>query len=272
MADIKISQLPDAATLDGTERFPVVQAGQNAKASPDQLASYAFGLLQRYIDGLKLEWVSTTSLRVTNGVAYVPSVKRIIALPQSVTMASLALDASAWYHCYLTAAAGIQLVKDAPDAAYAGVARTKTADSSCRYLGSVLTDSSGQIYNFLHVGNQIFYRNAQAKNPFRVLDSGTATSIATVSCAAVVPVTARVATLQLYNFASGVNMGTGTSDDSAIGPPSAPNDALYLIRQDATALVPHPLASDGSLQYWLTGTPTGGAGAYIDVFGYIYER
>nr|WP_308006614.1 hypothetical protein [Xanthomonas albilineans] len=149
MADIKISQLPDAATLDGTERFPIVQAAQNTKASPDQLASYTFGLLQGYIEGLKLQWVSTTSLRVTSGAAYVPSVKRIIALVQSVTMASLALDASAWYHCYLTASAGIQLVKDAPDTAYSGIARTKTADSSCRYLGSILTDASSAIQRIL---------------------------------------------------------------------------------------------------------------------------
>ncbi len=149
----------------------------------------------------------------------------------------------------------------------------KGGDTSRRYIGSVRTDSSARIYNFLQLGNQVAYRNAQGNPPFRVLAGGTSTSITTVNCAAVVPVTSRLATLQLYNFATGaINLGTGTSDDSAAGPPSAPNDAIYLVRSDATLLVSHPLAADGTLQYWLTGTPAGGAGVYIDVFGYTYER
>jgi hypothetical protein len=40
MADTKISALPAASTLDGTEKIPVVQAGANKAATPDQTKTY----------------------------------------------------------------------------------------------------------------------------------------------------------------------------------------------------------------------------------------
>lgn len=40
MADTKISAMPDAGTLDGTEFVPLVQSGANVKITVDNLAAY----------------------------------------------------------------------------------------------------------------------------------------------------------------------------------------------------------------------------------------
>src|SRR5690606_30899656 len=109
-----------------------------------------------------------------------------------------------------------------PAAPYAGTARTKTGDTSRRYLGSVRSngDATPIMFNFLHSGQFIKYRNPQDAAPFRVLREGTATTETVVSASAVVPVTARIASIRIVNLAD-VPMRTGTSDDSASGPPIA---------------------------------------------------
>lgn len=43
MADIKISEMPDASPLTGTELIPIVQSGLNVKSTSDSLRSYITG-------------------------------------------------------------------------------------------------------------------------------------------------------------------------------------------------------------------------------------
>src|SRR6185503_5347718 len=103
-----------------------------------------------YIDGLKMEWISGTQIRVTTGAAYVPGPKRIAELATAVTLTP-SLSANTWYHLYLTvsgATVGVESVTTAPAAPYMGMARSKTGDTSRRYLGSYLTKADSSIANF----------------------------------------------------------------------------------------------------------------------------
>lgn len=102
-----------------------------------------------YIDGLKMVWVSGTALTVTTGSAYIPSLGKVLRATSDIAKTGLSLTASTWYHAYLFSNAGtpdIELSTTAPAAPYNGTARTKTGDTSRRYVGSVLTDSSSNLY------------------------------------------------------------------------------------------------------------------------------
>jgi hypothetical protein len=104
-----------------------------------------------YIDGLQMQWVSGTALTVSSGAAYIEGSAAVLNAPSAIPKTSLSLTASTWYHVYLYDNAGtpaVELVTTAPAAAYNGTARSKTGDTSRRYLGSVKTDSSGSIFNF----------------------------------------------------------------------------------------------------------------------------
>ncbi|HIE5971631.1 TPA: hypothetical protein ACXN3R_003636 [Stenotrophomonas maltophilia] len=253
--------------------MPDVKLSQLAAASAASAAAGA-GLwtMSGHILGLQMEYVGPASIRVSSGSAWIPSLQRAIEVPSALTLSGLTLAANTWYHLYLYlngSTPAIESVTDAPAAPYSGTARAKTGATSRRYIGSFRTNAAGAIFNFAQTGTAIAYKNAQSNAPFRVLSQGTATTETTVSLAAVVPLTSRLATVQLYNFAD-TNMGTGTSDDSAVGPPSQPNDALFLVRRDATAMVSHPLDGSQAMTYWLTAVPVGSV--YVDVFGYVYER
>ena len=266
---LKISQLTQvvAGSLDGTE--PVELGIPGDKNAPNG----AF-LPPGYIDGLKMQWVGPQAITVTSGAAYVPSLGRVIRVPNAIALAGLVLAASTWYHLYLYSNAGvpaIECVTTAPASAYNGTARAKTGDTSRRYVGSVLTDASGNIVNFIQSGNHVAYRVVGGVAPFRLVAGANNTATATANASSVVPVTSFNATVQLYNFdnAGGSNMGTGTSDATGTG---AGNNGICLVRAQATAFVQHPLDSAQSLTYWFSAPPLGTTGMFIDLFGYLYER
>jgi hypothetical protein len=222
------------------------------------------------ITGLILEWVSGTSLRVRSGAAHIESTGKVFAVPSSVTKSSLSLSNDTTYHVFLYSNAGtpdIEIVTTAPAAAYSGTARSKTGDASRRYLGSVRSDGAGSMYNFLMSGHSIAYRNIQDGSPFRVLSGGTSTTETSVSLSAVVPATAFLASIRLINTATSGNLYTGTSDDSAAGPPSSGIVGL----SPGQAFIPHPLNGSQAMTYWYDATPVSGS-AYIDVYGYAFER
>ncbi|GAB3388074.1 DUF2793 domain-containing protein [Lysobacter fragariae] len=225
-----------------------------------------------YIDGLRLEWVSNTSIRATSGTAYLESLGRYVNSASSITKSSLSLSASTWYHVYLYLNSGtpdIEIVTTAPASPYHGVARSKTSDTSRRYLGSVLTDASGNVTNFLQINNRVQWRINAGIAPFRVLNGGTATTATTVSLSGVVPVTSRMAQIRLINTATNAAaLQAGTSDDSSSGVIAAINPTSGTVSQ---AFLDFPADSSQAILYKFNLAPTGGS-AFVDVYGYTYER
>lgn len=213
-----------------------------------------------YIDGLKMVWNSATSLSVTSGAAYIPSLGYVLPSPSALTLSGLTLTASTWYHIYLYLNSGtpaIECVTTAPAAPYNGTARTKTGDTSRRYIGSVLTDASGNIVNFKHYRDVIRYLSGS----FIVVGSGTATSPTTVSCSSFVPPTG----VSFYFRAI-----ADSSASLALETSSAPGVVLLQVSAGTNAYVEFPLDASQAFQYFNQSTPVGGA--TVAGFSYAFER
>ncbi|HEX8117322.1 MAG TPA: hypothetical protein VF521_08620, partial [Pyrinomonadaceae bacterium] len=106
-----------------------------------------------YIEGLRLEWVSANSVKVKTGMADLPDGSRRLRVAADITVSSISLGNNAWGHVYLysnAGAAAVEVVTPAPSN-YFGGAYQKTGNATRRYLGSVRTDGSGNILNFLHL-------------------------------------------------------------------------------------------------------------------------
>ena len=103
------------------------------------------------IDGLKLTWNSATSIGIGVGACYAEN-GDWIDVTAAITKASLSLSVATWYHIYVYLSAGVasaEVVTTAP-VAWKGSAYSKTGDTSRRYVGSIKSDGSGNVYNFSH--------------------------------------------------------------------------------------------------------------------------
>lgn len=222
------------------------------------------------IYGLGLEWVSNTSIKVNPGVAYVGGYGRM-RVPTAVTVAGITLGASQWGHVYLYSNAGtptVEVVTTAPES-YLGPAHQKTGDGTRRYLGSVKTDASGNIYKFDHdpVTNYVRYLCNVTASPHRALTAGTATTETTVSLSAVVPATSnkahgRFANTSNQGFVLG-HSGDGVtlSGAAAIASAGAPSDFPDTVALDSAR----------AFTYMLLGAPSSG-GLFFDLYGYRFVR
>lgn len=241
----KISQLPAAAALTGAELVPMVQDGATVQAPIG-----AFHVPD-YISGLKMVWNSANSLSVTSGAAYISSLGRVVRLGAAASLTGLTLTTSTWYHVYLYLNAGtpaIECVATSPAASYYGTARAKTGDTSRRYIGSVLTDASGNIYRFAVSGNKVFNTTTDSAGPFAVLANGQSTSLATFSLAAVAPTTAASVLLHTQNTDPSIYLFLKMPDGTV----------LSAVKENSIAAIEVPLDATRTLGYSYSVTPSGG--------------
>lgn len=257
-----------------TDRIPVkavissgVATALGEYESADRIPAAYLNLPKGYIDGLRMEWVSGTSLRFTSGSAYIPSLDQVLELVADVTKSGLSLTASTWYHAYLFLNAGvpdIEIVTTAPDAPYSGTARAKTGDTSRRYIGSLRTNSSGTILQFLHQGDHVDYLRISGIPEMRVLSNGQSSTDASVNCSGVIPATSRLGLLRFVNNDPTSDCYTGISDIGA-------GNIHYQLRSASSVYAIHPLDTSQAMTYfWPIPSPSGGL--FIDVAGYYYER
>jgi len=216
-----------------------------------------------YIDGLQIQWVSATAVTVSSGRAYIPSVGYYLDAPNAIPLTGLVLTASTWYHLYLYNNAGtpaVECVTTAPAAPYSGTARAKTGDTSRRYVGSVLTDGTGNIYNFISQGSKVNYYYLQ-----RILSTGTATVRTTVSGTGALPPTAILALLHVQNQSSANSVVIDTPESGNTG-----GAGIFALSALQPIAIETPCASQTFI-YEYTGATSGG-GCMIDVLGYTYGR
>lgn len=232
-----------------------------------------------YINGLQLEWVSTTQVRVATGAAQIESTKQILVVPSALTI-SPTLGANTWYHCYVYDNSGVvalECVTTAPATAWVGTARSKTSDTSRRYVGSIRTNGSSQLFNFLAEGSgslQIVRWRNDVTNDNRILTNGSATTNTAVDASSRAPVTARAIEVTIYNLATGGvcyfdtddagSSGTGLDPDSSIG--------LFALNASAINTTYLPLNSSQAFRYAYNVSPTGSNFIYIDVLSYRLGR
>ncbi len=239
----------------------------------DARARAAVAVPKGYIDGLTLQWVSGTALTASSGEAYIEGSGYIVPAPSAIAKTSLSLSASTWYHVYLYLNAGvpdIEIVTTAP-VAYSGTARSKTGDTSRRYLGSVRTDAASNILGFQHSGSTVSYGGLD-NSLHGVLGGGTSTTAATVSLTTLLPVTATHAGLFLANVA---NATCGTSFPGAplaLGFGAGQSYIGYAGGSNDVSFSAHPVSSSQTIDYMYASAITNGGALYINVFGYTFGR
>lgn len=218
-----------------------------------------------YISGLKLIWNSATSISVGTGEAVIPSTGALESVNAPLTLSGLSLAASTFYHVYMFDNAGvptIECVITAPAAPYQGTARAKTGDTTRRYIGSILTDASGNVQNFLHSNNDYLY----ISGAIRVVASGTNTTRTNVSLSTGMPITAYVCQMKAQNSAT--SGGSLLLDIPESGHSGLAAYTALSLGQAAYLSIPTP---SQTIQYLYASAPSGGA-AIIDVVGYTFER
>lgn len=221
-----------------------------------------------YIDGLKMEWVSGTQIRFTSGSAYIPSLGRALALPSALTK-TLTLSPNTWYHNFLYSNAGtsdVETVTTLPDTPYNGTARTKSGDTSRRYIGSFKTGASSMILKFVQSNGSVIYNEDTNAAPFLVLAAGTATTATSVSAAAVAPVTAVSVKGTILNAATNAAYVRISNSDG----PSPTAGYITLASPNGVTVTDILLNTSQAYTYAYDTAPTGST--YHRVFGYSFER
>ncbi len=257
-------RLKQRADVQGTHTSPTITLDQYGM--PVQLTA---GVVSRtfYIDGLELAFVTGTSVTLRAGSAWVEGLGYALEATADITKSGLSLLANTWYYAYVFSNAGtpdFELSTTAPAEPYSAFARSKMGDTTRRLVGSLKTDASGNMPRIVAEGRGgnpfVRYLKDHTVAPFRVLTGGTATTLTTISCSAVVPVTGRMSLIRVLN----------TSDKVArISNPNVTENFISVaIGQEVHALV--ALTTAQELQYSLVAAPTSGS-LTLDVLGY-YER
>lgn len=242
-------------------------AGTSAPAVAD-LKGAGLVVPQGYIDGLQMQWVSGTAVTVSSGAAYIPALGNVLQSSAAIALSGLTLSASTWYHLYLYSNAGtpaVECVTTAP-VLYHGTSYQKTGDNTRRYIGSVKTDASGNIFSFYHesaTGN-VHYRVDLNTAGFQIVINGTATTDATVQTSAVVPTTARTMLAFAENNATSGVVYIGNAD---CGTP-VNTHILAFIRANRTLYGELQLTSSQTFTYMVSSP----AGLSCYCAGYRYER
>lgn len=267
----KISDYSPAAALDGTELMEFVQAGANKKGPNGAI------LPPGYIDGLQMQWVSSSAITFTSGSAYIPSLGRVLRVAADIAKTGISTAASTMYHAYLWlngAAADVEISTTAPSATYSGNARTKTGDTSRRYLGSFYTNAaSAGISRFDHdaTAGYIQYTD-QTRERLRVLSGGTATTSANASLSGIVPSTSTRAYSRIINTnpSGGPVCFVSNPDLGPAGNVAAGNYLVSIASLFETYMY-LSLSNAQQVNYCFSSGSTGG-GLYLDVQGYQFKR
>lgn len=240
----------------------------------DGLHLYGHTVVVDEMRGLRVEWLSTTSLRVKTGAAYIPG-SGLATVAQDIDVTGLSLAANTMYHVYLwwntslnggNGGPAVEVVTTAP-VKYFGRASQKTNDTTRRYLISVATGGAGQLFRFEHQpDNSIRYVENVLTAPFRVLSGGGATSATSVSCSAVVPITSNIAYCRLVNVDPSAIVLFGNT----AFPPAPGTIGIEAIIPNDQSYGRIPLVGQ-AFQYMYHTAPSAG-NCYVDVLGYDFER
>ena len=227
-------------------------------------------MIHGYMSGLVGSWVSGTQLGCSAGSCYIESLGRVVyGAPATITPGSP--SASTWYHVYAYSNAGVLTLEASTTAPVAfatplGAARSKSGDTSRRYLYSALTTSGSAFRNFYTDASGLYvFKGIQPNaSPFRVLSAGTATASTAISCSSVAPATA-VSIIGSWIAVGGSGASYLTSGDLT---PSSSN-FIAGISGGQIQFGTVPCDTSQGLRYICTvAAPT----TYLDVIGFNFAR
>ncbi|WLG43220.1 hypothetical protein [Pseudomonas sp. FP1740] len=215
-----------------------------------------------YIDGLIPSWISATSVAVSPGAAYIPSTASNLVSASALVLTGLSLSATTWYYLYLYDNAGtpaIELVTTAPDVAYAGTARTKTGDTSRRFICALRAQAANVIRSFIWADDYVNYTDAALL--YLALNTVTALGPVTFSASAFIPPTTQRYLFQIYGPVAGGTASIGDVSSNTLVSCAAANRFMG----GSTT------SSSQGLWYGHAATVTSG-GTSLDIRGYGSER
>jgi len=291
----RVLQAVDVPFLNGfTDAAPVrtdvipyynVGAGANRDCTVQQLLSLA---LKGFVQGFIPRYSTTTQIQVTPGIIHLEN--GTILESTSTISKSPSLSANTWYYLYVYlngSTVDVEVSTTAPAAAYTGLARSKTSDTSRRYIGAFRTNGSSEIQNFWceGSGDTLDYMwRLDVPSLKRAMGGGTATSKTAVSLSSLSATGGSGSTASGVPDSSGlvkaailrlVNLSTNGAvlymDNSEMTGTSGAGTGGVGILQDADIVLPFPINDSREVRYSWNASPTG-PGAYLDVIGFKLGR
>lgn len=242
----------------------------NHGVSKAQIESGYQPFMQDYIAGLVPSWVSANAINVSAGAAYIQSLGYVYVSASTISLTSIATAATTWYYLYLYNNSGtpaVEVSTTAPADPYYGTARSKTGDTSRRFIAAVKTAAANTLIPFQQVGPRWTWRTESGLS-LRALSAGTATTATTVGLSSGVPVTTRMAFLRLFNLAtagSGISMYFSSADEAL------DTSTIYYgaVDPQSQAYIDFPV--DASQQIKYINSAVGGS-SFVDIYGFTVQR
>jgi hypothetical protein len=263
----------DITSLSGlTTALSIPQGGTGAIT--DVAARTSLGVFnagQDYIHGLYLRYVGAKAVTIGGGSCYIPGGSNPSFLsPSDINLTGQTVANSTMYHVYVFYSGttpSAEISTSAP-VSYFGPARQKTGDATRRYVGSILSDSSGNLIRFTHTDNSMDYQSVSLV-PFQVLSGGTATTSTAFSLSGVLPTTATSVIGRVVNGSSfsvfvrisSPSIGAVTSANGMYSFLPSINNSIRMVLDKGTL----------SLNYAYDSAPSA-AGVDIFVQSYYFER
>ena len=259
------ASLTNTGILPGT--YSELTVGADGRATGGTAAASAasdFAGFDTFVEGLDVEWVSANALTAKAGSAWIPGDGALLDAPSDIAKTGLTFLANTWYHVYFFNNAGapdIERATVAPSAPYRGGSRTRSDNASKRLLRSVRAGASANtVRRFEAHEGWVYWQEDTTASPYRVVTAGTqgAAWSAAISCANVVPPTARVALVRVA-VPGGQNLELGNNGTSSITQVSS---------GATTVIFPFVLSASQALHYRHPGGAPG-TGSNIDILGYL---
>lgn len=225
--------------------------------------------IPRVLEGLKISWLSVSSLEIGIGAARTTSditIRVSSAITVHITTSGKnGLDtgseaSSTWYYVWL-----IYNETTGEVAGLLSISRTNptmpTGFTEKVLIGTIRNGTSSNFLKFYSIrksqGNMVNYLE-NADSTLRILTSGGATSFSDVILSSLVPPTSRLALLQLETV----------NKDADLRPNSETMSSLYEIATNTIVLRECVLDSSQIIEYKMA---TSGGSLHIEVLGYIEE-
>lgn len=261
--DSKENLLTLATKLLGTDYLRLVKDPGGTPLSQNILAAV---VKVTQMEGLQLTWNSTTSITVGIGLCIAEN-GDVINVTSALVKSSLSLTANTMYHVYVYLSGGspaAEVVTTAP-VAWKGTAYSKTADTSRRYVGSIKSGASSNVWAFTHINDQILYAEDEP-TILRVLTAGTATTETDISLATHIPVTSMMALCTFANNSASQILYTGASGNDNVAPPTT---GILTCNVGVAKSIFHPTDATQNISYALSAA---GGTINVNCAGYIFQR
>jgi hypothetical protein len=251
----------NAAALSATNAGASAGSAATSATAAAASAAASLGVGLGYIEGLRVIYNNANSISVTSGMARIES-GALIKGAATLTLSGLTLTANTWYHLYLYSNAGVaavELVTTAPAEPFNAEARSKTGDTSRRFLGSFRSAvTANTLCPFgMDGGNWVTHLGDTNGLPCRILNGGTNTAWTPASCSPAVPPTSRAVRVECY---------TSSPAYAQVGLTSA---VVYqTINSGVWKQVDAYLTASQQLFYIVNSS----GAVFIDVLGYRIER